>query len=476
MVLIGPYAADDPRHRILERNCLVRSLLGRMKKCSGGPSSMTSPSSIITTRSAASRAKPISCVTQIIVIPSAASSAMTASTSPTVSGSRALVASSKSINFGDIASARAIATRCCCPPESLVGYASRFSSSPTRARSPSAVTTATSRRSPRTWIGASVMFSSAVRCGQRLKRWKTKPISARWRATSLADCSTNVPSGRSRYPRSLPSSSMRPLSIRSRWLRQRRNVVFPEPDGPITQMTSPRCTWSDTPRSTSLAPKRLRTSRARRIVRVLGSVAGDPAVVSVDGSDVGDDTMAPHVSDPGDARAGVALPRRFPRHVGYLAPIVLVGSSPLQATRPFQNTDVLTVLGRIEPPLDPSLNKAPDRRQYQIPERDGEEVLDRLEGGRVVSLGIEEHLVDADEGQQRGVLDHPIELVAERRHDHPGGLRQHDTPHRQRPRHPHGKGRLHLPGIDRLDTRPDDLAHVGALVDRQGDGAGEDCS
>src|SRR5215217_9414430 len=138
--------------------------------------------------------------------------------------------------------------------------------------------------------------------------------------------------------------------------------------------------------------------------------------------------------------------------IGYLAPIVLMGSSPLQATRPLQDTDVLTVLGRIEPPLDPSLDDAPDRRQYQIPERDGEEVLNRLEGGRVVSLCVEEHLVDADEGQQRRVLDHPIELVAERRHDHPGGLRQYDTPHRQRSRHPHGKGRLHLPWIDGLDT------------------------
>ncbi len=74
-----------------------------------------------TTLSATSRAKAISWVTTTIVMPSAASSRMTASTSPTSSGSSALVGSSKSISLGFMASARAIATRCCCPPESWAG-------------------------------------------------------------------------------------------------------------------------------------------------------------------------------------------------------------------------------------------------------------------------------------------------------------------------------------------------------------------
>ena len=43
------------------------------------------------------------------------------STSPTSSGSSAEVGSSNSISFGSIASARAIATRCCWPPESCAG-------------------------------------------------------------------------------------------------------------------------------------------------------------------------------------------------------------------------------------------------------------------------------------------------------------------------------------------------------------------
>ena len=74
-----------------------------------------------TTRSAASRAKPISWVTTIMVVPSAASWLITFSTSPTSSGSSAEVGSSNSISSGFMASARAIATRCCCPPDSCEG-------------------------------------------------------------------------------------------------------------------------------------------------------------------------------------------------------------------------------------------------------------------------------------------------------------------------------------------------------------------
>ena len=47
---------------------------------------------------------------------------MTSRTSLIISGSSAEVGSSKSITLGSIASARAIATRCCWPPESWAGY------------------------------------------------------------------------------------------------------------------------------------------------------------------------------------------------------------------------------------------------------------------------------------------------------------------------------------------------------------------
>ena len=69
-------------------------------------------------RSLTLRAKFISCVTIISVMPSRASGSTTLSTSPTSSGSSAEVISSHSSTFGSIASARAIATRCCWPPDS----------------------------------------------------------------------------------------------------------------------------------------------------------------------------------------------------------------------------------------------------------------------------------------------------------------------------------------------------------------------
>ncbi|MFE1250980.1 hypothetical protein [Streptomyces sp. NPDC058741] len=64
-----------------------------------------------------SRAKPISWVTTTMVIPSSANCRITSRTSPTSSGSRAEVGSSNSISLGFMASARAMATRCCCPPD-----------------------------------------------------------------------------------------------------------------------------------------------------------------------------------------------------------------------------------------------------------------------------------------------------------------------------------------------------------------------
>ena len=79
------------------------------------------PWSMNRTRSAALRAKRISWLTTTIVIPDSRSSRITLSTLPTSSGSSALVGSSNIRIAGSSASARAIATRCCCPPESSLG-------------------------------------------------------------------------------------------------------------------------------------------------------------------------------------------------------------------------------------------------------------------------------------------------------------------------------------------------------------------
>ena len=54
-------------------------------------------------------------------MPSEASFSITLSTSPVSCGSSAEVTSSNSMSCGFIASERAIATRCCWPPESCSG-------------------------------------------------------------------------------------------------------------------------------------------------------------------------------------------------------------------------------------------------------------------------------------------------------------------------------------------------------------------
>ena len=67
-----------------------------------------------------------------MVMPSSARLRTTASTSPTSSGSSAEVISSSSRIFGSMATARAMPTRCCWPPESSAGRLSALSARPTR--------------------------------------------------------------------------------------------------------------------------------------------------------------------------------------------------------------------------------------------------------------------------------------------------------------------------------------------------------
>ncbi|MNP65359.1 hypothetical protein D3C76_1609420 [compost metagenome] len=86
------------------------------------------------TRFATVRAKPISWVTQSMVMPSSAKPTMVSSTSLTISGSSAEVGSSNSMIFGFMHSARAMATRCCWPPDNCPGYLSACSGMRTRSR------------------------------------------------------------------------------------------------------------------------------------------------------------------------------------------------------------------------------------------------------------------------------------------------------------------------------------------------------
>ena len=112
---------------------------------------------------------------------------MTSRTSLIISGSSAEVGSSKSITLGSMASARAIATRCCWPPESWAGYfVGLVADADPVEQLLGALASASALRRPRTLIGPSVTFSRIVLWAKRLKLWKTMPTSARRCAERLA--------------------------------------------------------------------------------------------------------------------------------------------------------------------------------------------------------------------------------------------------------------------------------------------------
>ena len=161
------------------RNCFVRGFEHVSKK-PRGPDSTISPSSMKTLKSPISRAKFSSCVTITIVIPDSASLRMTASTSPTSSGSSAEVGSSNSITFGieaeragDRDALRLAAGELRRVVRRPVEQADLLQA---RAQRPLGLARGEilfAERSGR------AMLSSAVRCGKRLNCWKTMPTCRR---------------------------------------------------------------------------------------------------------------------------------------------------------------------------------------------------------------------------------------------------------------------------------------------------------
>src|SRR5579885_2501216 len=214
--------------------------------------------------SAISRAKPISCVTSMQVMPSAASSRMVTSTSFTVSGSSAAVTSSNSMISGFMASERAIATRCCWPPDSAPGKASSLPWSRTLAIRRRARASTSRRSCLSTWIGAIMTFCSAVRCGNRLYCWNTMPTLRRSASLSSAGSFT-----------SMPSILMEPLETGTSALTQRSRVDLPEPEGPMMQTVLPRATEKEMSRSTTRSPNRFSTRLSTTSASASCGIASD---------------------------------------------------------------------------------------------------------------------------------------------------------------------------------------------------------
>src|SRR5664280_517650 len=181
------------------------------------------------------------------------------------SESRLPVGSSARMSSGRLTSARAIATRCCSPPESSEGLCAARSASPT---SPSVSSAAARAALPGTpaYSQASRTCSSAVSVGTRLKSWNTKPIR---RARIVVRAASE------RRPTFSPpsvSAGAGPWFGSGAWRSPRMcmSVLLPEPDGPMIATISPASTSTSRPlsaRTVLLRPslyvlRRLRPSRS----------------------------------------------------------------------------------------------------------------------------------------------------------------------------------------------------------------------
>ena len=104
-----------------------------------------------------------------------------------VAESRLPVGSSANTIDGSLTSARAMATRCRCPPDISVGRWRARSASPTRCRASMARLRRSRRPKPAYTIGSSTLRNAVMR-GSRLNVWKIKPTrSLRMRARSWSD-------------------------------------------------------------------------------------------------------------------------------------------------------------------------------------------------------------------------------------------------------------------------------------------------
>ena len=225
---------------------------------------MISPASMKITRSATLRAKPISWVTTIMVMPSLASWTITSSTSLIISGSRADVGSSKSMQIGSMARARAMATRCCWPPDIWPGNLSACLRRPTRSRSFRPRSVASSRPRPSTFIWARTRFSRMERCGKSSKCWNTMPTRLRsWGRFVFGS------------PTEMPSTMISPFWKGSRALTVLMRVDLPEPDGPQTTTTSPFSTSTEQSFSTWKLPYHL----LMFLISIIAMIGGYPVQI-----------------------------------------------------------------------------------------------------------------------------------------------------------------------------------------------------
>ena len=172
-----------------------------------------------------------------------------------VSGSRLPVGSSASSRNGRLTNARAIATRCCSPPESSLGMRSALPSRPTRSSTSGTTLRIVSAGLPIT-SRANATFSPTDLLGSSRKSWNTQPMRCRSRGTRRRGSLATLRSFTVIVPRVGTSSRS----------RSRRNVDLPDPEGPMRKTNSPLSISAET-RSSAGRVEVLYTlvTRSRRI-------------------------------------------------------------------------------------------------------------------------------------------------------------------------------------------------------------------
>ena len=266
------------------------------------PLSLSSPyvslPSLITPLRCARDATALSCVTTISVRPlSRQESSSSEMISSRVSSSKLPEGSSASSTRGSLTSARAIAARCCWPPESSVG---RWYARSARATWSSARIARSRRSALGTLSGTSAVstFSTALSVGIRLKDWKTKPMcSARIRVSRASPIA----------PRFWPSNSTVPAVGRSKPPSSCSSVVLPCPVGPWIASHSPSAISASIGRMASTTAPRF-----RYCLLIPVSLYTSPRSPCIDASIV--DPASPSVMSPTRDRVASAALLSYHRH------------------------------------------------------------------------------------------------------------------------------------------------------------------
>ena len=114
---------------------------------------------------------------------------------------------------------------------------------------------------------------------------------------------------------------------------------------------------------------------------------------------------------------------------------------------------------------------AEDEHEDQVDDGDRRVDLERPEVREHDVLSRAHDLLDAEDGHQRGVLEHADPHVAERRDRDPDRLREHDRLQRLAAREAERQGGLALTDRHGLEPGPEDLGEIGAVEQADADHA-----